>query len=51
MRTIPRQQIKTTVVSMGIGLAVCGLIAYSLMLFSVTQSIALRNPPDAIATR
>ena len=51
MRQIPKQQIKTAAASMGIGLAVFGLIAYALMLFSVTQSVALRNPPDLVAPR
>lgn len=51
MRQVPKQQIKSAAASMGIGLAVFGLIAYALMLFSVTQSVALRNPPDVIATR
>jgi hypothetical protein len=49
MRQIPKQQIKTAAASMGIGLAVFALIAYALMLLSVTQSLALRNPPDVIA--
>ena len=51
MRQTPKQQIKTAAASMGIGLAVFGLIAYALMLFSVTQSVALRNPPDVVAPR
>jgi hypothetical protein len=46
-----KQQIKTAAASMGIGLAVFALIAYALMLLSVTQSLAFRNPPDEIASR
>jgi len=51
MRQVPKQQIKTAAASMAIGLAVFGLIAYALVLFSVTQSVALRNLPDFTATR
>jgi hypothetical protein len=51
MRKIPKQQNKTAAASMGIGLAVFALIAYALMLLSVTQSLAFRNPPDEIASR
>jgi hypothetical protein len=51
MRAIPRQQIRTAVASVGIGLMVFGLIAYSLILFSFTQNIAQTRQPDAIVAR
>jgi len=40
MRTNP----KATAVSVGIGLLVFGLIAYALVLFSVTQNVARGTP-------
>jgi len=44
MRTFPKQ-LKAIIGSMGIGLAIFGLLAYSLMLYSVTQSIASNGQP------
>jgi flagellar biogenesis protein FliO len=46
-----RTQLKATLISMGIGIAIFGLLAYSLMLFSVTQSIASKENTDVTATR
>jgi hypothetical protein len=51
MRTFPRQQIKAAAVSMGIGVAVFGVIAYAMLLFSVTQSAALKSQPPAAMVR
>lgn len=51
MRTIPSQQLKSVFISMGIGVAIFGMIAYALLLFSVTQSIALKGQPAIVAVR
>ncbi len=45
------QQVKATAASVGIGMAVFALVAYALMLFSVTQNIALKGEPAAATTR
>ena len=41
-RTFPKK-LKSTLLSVGIGVAIFCLFAYSLMLLSVTQSIALKG--------
>jgi hypothetical protein len=51
MRALARKHLKATAVSMGIGLAVFALAAYALMLFSVTQTIALKGEPAVIDSR
>ena len=51
MRRIGNRQVKSAAVSVGIGMAVFALIAYALMLFSVTQNIALKGEPPAATTR
>jgi hypothetical protein len=48
MRKFPRQQIKAAAMSIGIGVAVFGVIAYAMVLLSVTQSAALKGQPPAI---
>jgi len=50
MGTFPKQ-LKAIIVSMGIGLAIFGLLAYSLMLYSVTQSIASNGQPMVMTAR
>jgi hypothetical protein len=42
MRTFPKR-LKASLLSIGVGVAIFCLFAYSLMLFSVTQSIALKG--------
>jgi len=46
-----RTQLKAAFVSMGIGVAIFCVLAYSLMLFSVTQSIAAKEKAAVMATR
>jgi hypothetical protein len=46
-----RNQIKATLVSMSIGIAICGVLAYSLMLYSVTRSIVSKGQAVVVATR
>ena len=48
MRTFPSQQLKAAFISMAIGVAVVGMIAYSMLLFTVTQSIALKGQPAMV---
>ena len=48
MRTFPSPQLKAAFISMGVGVAVFGMIAYTMLLFTVTQSIALKGQPAAI---
>ena len=48
MRTSPSQQLKAAFISMGIGVAVFGMIAYAMLLFTVTQSIASKGQPATI---
>jgi hypothetical protein len=51
MRAMAKKHLKATAVSMGVGLAVFGLAAYALMLFSVTHTIALKGEPAPIDSR
>ena len=43
-REFMRTNLKATAISVGIGLLVFGLIAYALVLFSVTQNVARGTP-------
>ena len=43
-REFMRTNLKATAISVGIGLLVFGLIAYALVLFSVTQNVARATP-------
>lgn len=51
MRKFPKQQFKVAIACMAIGVAVFGLIAYGMLLFSVTQSVAQKGQPAAITAR
>ena len=46
-----RKKLKAALLSVGIGVAIFCLFAYSLMLFSVTQSIALKGDSLVITRR
>jgi hypothetical protein len=48
---VVRAQIKPLVASVGIGLAVCGLLVYALTLLSVTQNLTRHDPPFTTGSR